>query len=144
VALHTRSLKYGLLAEGEFLAVTPALIKRSPKHFHTLPCGVCAILGTNGYIHLGEPGSDSEHNDHEDQATTGEVNSVSPEFRNRLCRVRNSILVLNTMFISIHALTIMDVYNASERLSLSESAMLDWGVASQLSETARSRRDLHI
>jgi len=51
LSLHTRSLRYGKLENGQFVAVAPALVKRMKQHMVTLPAlGVDLILGTNGYI----------------------------------------------------------------------------------------------
>lgn len=47
--LHTRSLKYGKLRNGVFVAVPSNLIIRSKQHAHDLPGGVSVILGVNGY-----------------------------------------------------------------------------------------------
>lgn len=49
-SLHTRSLKYGKLRNGSFIAVSPGLVQRCKSHFHSLACGVDVILGLNGYI----------------------------------------------------------------------------------------------
>ena len=50
VSLHTRSLKYGKLENGQ-LAIVPAyLMKRLPQHYVSLPCGMDLIFGKNGYI----------------------------------------------------------------------------------------------
>ncbi|KAJ9092898.1 hypothetical protein QFC21_006610 [Naganishia friedmannii] len=55
IQLHTRSLKYGKLRNGQLTIVPASLIRRLKSHFYTLPppCGpqgVDVILGVNGYI----------------------------------------------------------------------------------------------
>ncbi|KAG6374779.1 hypothetical protein JVT61DRAFT_4157 [Boletus reticuloceps] len=45
MSLHTRSLKYGKLRNGQLVIVSPALIRRLKSHFISLPCGVDLILG---------------------------------------------------------------------------------------------------
>jgi len=70
MSLHTRSLKYGKLRNGQLVTVPPVLIRRLKSHFITLPCGVDLILGLNGYIWVskhvkqaeqeGEEGFDAE------------------------------------------------------------------------------------
>lgn len=50
LSLHTRSLKYGKLAQGILVKVFPSLIQRRKTHFHNLPCGASIILGNNGFI----------------------------------------------------------------------------------------------
>jgi len=48
MSLHTRSLKYGKLENGQLVTVPHVLIKRCKSHFHTFPFGVDLILGNNG------------------------------------------------------------------------------------------------
>jgi hypothetical protein len=49
-SLHTRSLKYGKLRNGLFVAVPPMLVVRSKSHMYPLGAGVHCILGTNGFV----------------------------------------------------------------------------------------------
>lgn len=51
-SLHTRSLKYGKLRNGQFCQVPCSLIIRSKNHTHNLPGNVTVVLGVNGYIWL--------------------------------------------------------------------------------------------
>jgi len=54
--LHTRSLKYGKLENGQLVTVAPYLIKRLKQHFHHLKqYGVDLILGCNGYVWIAAP-----------------------------------------------------------------------------------------
>ncbi|DBA03978.1 TPA: hypothetical protein N0F65_010631 [Lagenidium giganteum] len=49
--LHTRNLRYGKLANGQFVAVAPSLVKRMKQHMVTLSSvDVDLILGNNGYV----------------------------------------------------------------------------------------------
>jgi exosome complex component RRP4 len=50
VSLHTRSLKYGKLENGQLVEVPAVLVPRLPQHYIVLPCGVDLILGRNGMI----------------------------------------------------------------------------------------------
>ncbi|GAA6028528.1 hypothetical protein JCM8097_007265 [Rhodosporidiobolus ruineniae] len=52
MSLHTRSLKYGKLKNGQLVTVPPSLVVRAKSHFHTLPphIGVDMIIGLNGYV----------------------------------------------------------------------------------------------
>ena len=50
ISLHTRSLKYGKLENGQLIIVPSALVKRLPQHYISFPWGVDCILGRNGYI----------------------------------------------------------------------------------------------
>jgi len=68
--LHTRSLKFGKLRNGQLVIIPSTLVRRLKSHFFALPCGVDIILGMNGYIwvqkhtadhqQMGEEGFDSE------------------------------------------------------------------------------------
>lgn len=55
MSLHTRSLKYGKLRNGQLLSLPPRLVRRLKSHFYHLPppcgpAGVDVILGLNGYV----------------------------------------------------------------------------------------------
>ncbi|CAE6418366.1 unnamed protein product [Rhizoctonia solani] len=70
ISLHTRSLRYGKLRNGQLVRVPNGLVRRLKSHFFSLPCGVDLILGLNGYIwvskhvkeinQVGEEGFDAE------------------------------------------------------------------------------------
>lgn len=70
ISLHTRSLRYGKLRNGQLVVVPNGLVRRLKSHFFSLPCGVDLILGLNGYIWIskhikeinqaGEEGFDAE------------------------------------------------------------------------------------
>ncbi|RKO94873.1 hypothetical protein CAUPRSCDRAFT_9630, partial [Caulochytrium protostelioides] len=60
IALHTRSLKYGKLADGVMVAVPSALVKRLKSHFVVLDHGVSMILGLNGYVWISRTPSAQE------------------------------------------------------------------------------------
>ncbi|ELU43399.1 exosome complex exonuclease rrp4 [Rhizoctonia solani AG-1 IA] len=70
ISLHTRSLRYGKLRNGQLVQVPNGLVRRLKSHFFSLPCGVDLILGLNGYIwvskhvkeinQVGEEGFDAE------------------------------------------------------------------------------------
>lgn len=135
VALHTRSLRYGKLVGGQFVSVQSELVKRAKKHFHQLPCGVHTILGNNGYIFVaervegGEPGA------------TKDVRIESVELREKIARVRNSILALDSQFIAIGPDTIMDVYETSLANGVELKNMLRPDVIRSICIGARSMRE---
>jgi len=126
--LHTRSVKYGKLVSGLFLTVPHALVKRSKNHFHTLPMGVDIILGTNGYIWITEskPPTQmtSDVNMDEAEFVPEPVKLIGPEVRERMARVRNSILVLAHRYNSIHPKSILPIYRKSAALSMPAKDML--------------------
>ncbi|KAG8704216.1 exosome non-catalytic core subunit rrp4 [Ceratobasidium sp. 394] len=96
ISLHTRSLRYGKLRNGQLVIIAPGLIRRLKSHFFSLPCGVDVILGLNGYIWLskhvkemnqvGEEGFDAEavysnKNDPIDTTTSRAIARVSNVIR---------------------------------------------------------------
>ncbi|KAF7325949.1 hypothetical protein MKEN_00445800 [Mycena kentingensis (nom. inval.)] len=114
MSLHTRSLKYGKLRNGQLVAIPPILVRRLKSHFITLPCGVDLILGLNGYIWIskhvkeseqeGEEGFDAEtiysnRNDPIDEAT-----------RNAISRVANIIQVLAAHFVPLTDALLLEAY----------------------------------
>ena len=50
ISLHTRSLKYGKLENGQLIIVPSTLLKRLPQHYISFPWGIDCILGRNGFI----------------------------------------------------------------------------------------------
>lgn len=50
ISLHTRSLKYGKLENGQLVTVSASLIKRLPQHYISFPFGLDVIIGRNGQI----------------------------------------------------------------------------------------------
>jgi exosome complex component RRP4 len=50
ISLHTRSLKYGKLENGQLVQVPANLMRRLPQHYISLSCGMDLILGMNGRI----------------------------------------------------------------------------------------------
>ncbi|EIN09443.1 exosome complex exonuclease rrp4 [Punctularia strigosozonata HHB-11173 SS5] len=114
MSLHTRSLRYGKLRNGQLVSIPPILVRRLKSQFLTLPCGVDLILGLNGYIwvskHIkandqeGEEGFDaqavySNQNDHIDQAT-----------RLAISRVTNIIHILVAHFIPLTDTILLEAY----------------------------------
>lgn len=135
VALHTRSLRYGKLAGGQFITVQAELVKRAKKHFHELPCGVHAILGNNGYIFVAERVEGLLFD-------SPKPKPVSVETRQTIARVANSILALDAEFIAIAPDTIMDVYNTSIANSIAIKDMLRPDVIRNMCAGAHSMRVL--
>ncbi|CAK5261906.1 unnamed protein product [Mycena citricolor] len=114
MSLHTRSLKYGKLRNGQLVSIPPILVRRLKSHFISLPCGVDLILGLNGYIWVskhvkeneqeGEEGFDSETiysnlNDDIDAAT-----------RSAISRVCNIIRILASHFVPLSDILLLESY----------------------------------
>ena len=117
------------------MRVPPSLIKRTKQHFHSLPepLSVDIIFGTNGYIWISAPRSassssaagagagteeseDAEMRDAGDSASASTLEAkaahkpTAPNVRERICRVRNSIVALSRANIPIYRDTVLDVY----------------------------------
>jgi exosome complex component RRP4 len=50
ISLHTRSLKYGKLENGQLFHVPAALVPRLSQHYVSLPFGIDMIFGKNGWL----------------------------------------------------------------------------------------------
>lgn len=130
VSLHTRNLKYGKLSNGSFITVPSNLVKRCKHHFQVLSedIGVEVILGMNGYIWVQEAPVEKvrlgKNVLEEEEGMPSTYTPVTPAGRERVCRVRNSILALARMFMPIYNVTITDVYLASVQLGLPAKDML--------------------
>jgi exosome complex component RRP4 len=130
VSLHTRNLKYGKLSNGSFVSVPSNLIKRCKHHFQVLgeEIGVEVILGMNGFIWIQEAPVEKvrvgKNIMEEDEGMPSTYTPVTAAGRERVCRVRNSILALARRFMPIYNVTITDVYLASVQLGLPAKDML--------------------
>jgi exosome complex component RRP4 len=142
ISLHTRNLKYGKLEGGQFLRVPSSLIKRCKQHFHTLECGVDAILGNNGYVWLEPTPPQRQELEYDEAAELSKApkQPATPEQREKICRVRNSILALSQMHIAIYKETIMDVYVESVNLGLAAKSMLNPDVLQRVTQVALARQ----
>lgn len=141
ISLHSRSLKYGKLENGQLLVVPSAIVRRLPHHYISLPMGVDVILGKNGYIWITRSIPESWKQESEDMrdditplaetlqrlrvkhATT----PLTMEERVKIVRTRNTILAIskglgegssNTMVITVTPDNIMTVYNKSIEMKM--------------------------
>jgi len=114
MSLHTRSLRYGKLRNGQIVVVPPILVRRLKSHFLSLPCGVDVILGLNGYIWVskhvkiqnqeGEEGFDA-------QAVYSNVNDeIDDSTRTAISRVTNIIRVLASHFVPLTDTLLLEAY----------------------------------
>eukprot|EP01102_Stenamoeba_stenopodia_P002024 TRINITY_DN11812_c0_g1_i1.p1 TRINITY_DN11812_c0_g1~~TRINITY_DN11812_c0_g1_i1.p1 ORF type:complete len:304 (-),score=54.71 TRINITY_DN11812_c0_g1_i1:49-960(-) len=147
IALHTRSMKYGKLINGQFVSVPPALIKRTKQSFNSLTgIGIDVILGNNGYIWIAETPENPD--DAESQnilgnqllSTSCSLKEISPETRERICRVRNSLVALASQFIAIYPATIIDTYESSIQMSLQAKEMLKPPNIERITKAAADRK----
>lgn len=137
LSLHTRSLRYGKLENGQFAAVAPALVKRMKQHMVTLPAlGVDLILGTNGYIWISRSLTAVEGGEHDDKAAGGEGSMetrvevltakrqrhadtpTSADDRRKIARVYRALLLLNEQFRLITPESITATYEELEAQEL--------------------------
>jgi len=144
MSLHTRH-KYGKLAQGFLVSVSPTLIRRAKSHFVSLECGVDLIIGNNGNIWVsptakkritGDSDNDNDEDDVVASKTTNEATTVHPEVRLNMARVRNSIISLSKMFMSVHPLTIQFVFMKSIELGFAPKDMLHPQVIAKVTEGA--------
>lgn len=110
VSLHTRSLKYGKLAQGVLVQVSPSLVKRQKTHFHDLPCGASVILGNNGFIWIYPT---PEQKDDEAGGYTTNLEPVPLSDREVISRLRNCIMALVTHKMMLFDTSILYCYEAS-------------------------------
>jgi exosome complex component RRP4 len=140
MSLHTRNLKYGKLSNGSLVRVAARLVKRCKQHFQHLgpDIGVEVILGLNGFVWVQEAPVEKERPDYKDDAAAAAAAAAEAEEgalttyvpvtvagRERVCRVRNSILALARMLMPIYHATIADVYLASVAFGLPAKDMLN-------------------
>ena len=137
LSLHTRSLKYGKLENGQLIIVPASLIKRLPQHYISLPWGIDIILGKNGYIWITRTIPDDwkiQEGDVDDTTPLAEtlqklqqkhiLTPILIDERLRIVRVRNSIEILSKSFITITPQTIAKVYVQSESLKIAPKDMI--------------------
>jgi len=122
MSIHTRNLKYGKLTNGQFLAVPPALIKRTKQAFVSFPFGVDIIIGKNGYIWISKHNPVSE--DSQAEPDKAIIQDVDKETRENICRIRNAVVALSKQFIAIHPDTILDTFETANELGLHPKEML--------------------
>ncbi|PAV73231.1 hypothetical protein WR25_14320 [Diploscapter pachys] len=116
VNLHTRSLKYGKLAQGILVVVPPHTVKRRKMHFHSLPCGCAVIIGCNGYVWV----TDMLKNDN-DGGYHQDLSQLIPlETRKTMCRVAAVIELLAAHSISIFDSTITLAHDLSMVVEVKE------------------------
>ncbi|CAI5706406.1 unnamed protein product [Peronospora effusa] len=129
LSLHTRSLRYGKLENGQFVAVASPLVKRMKQHMVTLPdIGIDVILGTNGYIWVSRSMAALGEEDSEDMTSSMETRvevltakrklhaatPMSVEDRRKIARVSQALLRLNEQFRMITPESIMTTYELLE------------------------------
>ena len=160
-ALHTRSLKYGCLKNGQLVRVTANLVRRLPQHFHRLKMdefhdGVAAeandveiLLGCNGFIWVGAPSGATAPRESEIRREPSDVvdelrelhgDEVSPVQRENISRVANSVRALAELFLPISPPAVMDVFKASRECGVAVRDMLSRGFLTRILEREVEKR----
>ncbi|KAI0719457.1 exosome complex exonuclease rrp4 [Fomitopsis betulina] len=114
MSLHTRSLRYGKLRNGQLVTVSPALIRRLKSHFLSLPCGVDLILGLNGYIwvskHVKQTEQEGEEAFDAEAVYSNKNDDIDEATRLAISRVSNIIRILAAHFIPLTDTLLLDAY----------------------------------
>lgn len=117
MSLHTRSLKYGKLRNGQLVAVPPILVRRLKSHFISLPCGVDLILGLNGYIWVSKQVKESDQEGEEgfdaEAVYSNQNEDIDPATRSAISRVTNVIRVLSSHFVPLTDTLLLEAYEWS-------------------------------
>lgn len=145
IALHTRSLKYGKLANGQIIGVPPALIKRQKQHFTSLEgTGVQLILGLNGIIWVSAEIKQTPEQNHSSLVSEAQpvtVRDVSVSERQAIARVANCIRALAKLYFSIHPASILNVYTASLDQNVPITAITQSAMLSEIASREASQRE---
>ncbi|KDO23005.1 hypothetical protein SPRG_11851 [Saprolegnia parasitica CBS 223.65] len=117
--LHTRSLRYGKLENGQLIAVQPALVKRLKQHMLQLPIGIDVILGCNGYIWIARriehdaeslTTNESRADVWTERKATHAATPTDAADRKKIAAVYNVLSTLNAQFKTITPESIMELY----------------------------------
>ncbi|KAF8074713.1 exosome complex exonuclease rrp4 [Lyophyllum atratum] len=114
MSLHTRSLKYGKLRNGQLVTIPPILVRRLKSHFIALPCGVDLILGLNGYIwvskHVKEGDEEGEEGFDAEAVYSNQNDRIDESTRIAISRVTNIIRVLASHFVPLTDTLLLEAY----------------------------------
>ncbi|KAF8836832.1 hypothetical protein BDN67DRAFT_973681 [Paxillus ammoniavirescens] len=114
MSLHTRSLKYGKLRNGQLVVVPPILVQRLKSHFIALPCGVDLILGLNGYIWVSKHVKDTDQGEEgfDGEAVYSNQNDdIDAATRSAISRVSNIIRILSDHFVPLTDTLLLEAYD---------------------------------
>ncbi|ORY80515.1 exosome complex exonuclease RRP4 [Protomyces lactucae-debilis] len=132
VSLHTRSLKYGKLRNGQFVRIAPQHVQRSKTSAVQLGQHVDLVLGSNGFCHVSLHSDTSltgsantaaqsgynAHNNTTQEASERIYSNINADIparaREDITRVRNILQALDMEGIRMDAATMKRVYEASQ------------------------------
>jgi len=149
MSLHTRSLKYGKLRNGQLVSVPPILIRRLKSHFCSLPSGVDLILGLNGYIWISKHVRDNEKEGEEgfdaEAVYSNQNEDIDDATRTAITRVSNIIRVLASRSVPITDTIVLEAYEwAVEQDSDVKDLLLGDMADANLCHTCRNARAIHL
>jgi len=143
MSLHTRSLKYGKLRNGQLVTIPPILVRRLKSHFITLPCGVDLILGLNGYIwvskHVKESDQEGEDGFDAEAVYSNQNDNIDSPTRTAISRVANIIRVLSTHFVPLTDTLLLEAYEWSVEQEGDTKDLLQEDVGDALVATITAR-----
>merc|ERR1712217_823279 len=104
-------------------------VRRQAQHLVTLPqIGVMVVLGNNGWVWVCAPpkvlGSGRQETINFSQMDV-RYEQIGPELRERICRVRNSILALSAQGLEVTSESILLAYEQSVQRGLAAWELLD-------------------
>ncbi|CAK8985394.1 Exosome complex component RRP4 (Exosome component 2) (Ribosomal RNA-processing protein 4) [Durusdinium trenchii] len=129
LALQTRNSRYGKLQNGVLACVPSVFVRRQAQHLVNLPrVGVMVVLGNNGWVWVCAPpkvaGSGRQETINFSQMDV-RYQKVNPDMRERISRVRNSVLCLVGYGLEITPDSITFLYEQSLKLDLAAWELLD-------------------
>ncbi|KAJ3536252.1 hypothetical protein NM688_g6864 [Phlebia brevispora] len=143
MSLHTRSLRYGKLRNGQLVIVPSALIRRLKSHFIALPCGVDLILGLNGYIwvskHVKESEQEGEEGFDAEAVYSNKNDPIDEATREAVSRVSNIIRVLAARFTPLSDAILLEAYEWAVEQEFSVKDLLHEDVGDALVAALGSR-----
>ncbi|GAA5904780.1 hypothetical protein JCM8208_001352 [Rhodotorula glutinis] len=123
MSLHTRSLKYGKLKNGQLVTIPPSLVLRQKSHFHSLAqLGVDVIIGLNGYVWVSKTVQKEVRMDGEEAGFgeesgegvySGENEDIPPATRLTISRVALLITLLARYCVPLSADLVLDAHAAA-------------------------------
>ncbi|KAJ7691796.1 exosome complex exonuclease rrp4 [Mycena rosella] len=143
MSLHTRSLKYGKLRNGQLVTIPPILVRRLKSHFITLPCGVDLILGLNGYIwvskHVKESEQEGEEGFDAEAVYSNRNDYIDDSTRIAISRVANIIRVLASHFVPLTDALLLEAYEWTVENDTDAKGLMSEDVGDALVATITSR-----
>lgn len=143
MSLHTRSLKYGKLRNGQLVTVPPVLVRRLKSHFIALPCGVDLILGLNGRVwvskHVHREENEADDTFDAELVYSNQNDDIDISTREAISRVTNIIRALADRFIPLTDALLVDAYEWALDQECKITELLQDDVADALAAAVTAR-----